>query len=170
MRQCHVLLAATLGACGLAWGETSSFETGTEGWTPYPGAAKWVALDTAVSHTGKGALRVDDTSEWAYVGVSRVIAAKPSTPYRISAWAKTEAATGPACIFISELASEGRRTRMVKFHVLMVEQPRDWQRFEKEFTTTAETARLKVELCPVGFGIMHTGTAWFDDVGVAEAK
>jgi len=161
-----VALALALGSAA-AHGQTFNFDSDTKGWKPYKNAAPHIALDTAVKHAGASAVRLDDASEWAYVGMSRTVVAKPNTKYRASAWVKTARTNGATCLFITEYPA--KRGRFVKFHVLLIEQPRDWQRFEKVFTTTEETGRIQLELCPVGFGMMLTGTAWFDDVELKEA-
>lgn len=154
--------------CTAGQTQTFDFDADIKGWKFYKDAAQHVALDTTVKHAGVGAVRLDDTSEWAYVGMSRVVPAKPNTKYRVSAWVKTEHTNGATCVFVTELPHKSGR--FLKFHVLLIEQPRDWRRVEKELTTNANTGRIKIELCPVGFGMVHTGTAWFDDVELREAE
>ena len=154
--------------CAPAQAQTFDFDADIKGWEFYKDAAQHVALDTTVKHAGAGAVRLDDTSQWGYVGMSRVVQAKPNTKYRVSAWVKTERTNGATCLFVTELPKKGGR--FLKFHVLLAEQPRDWQRVEKVLTTNANTGRIKIELCPVGFGMAHTGAAWFDDVQLAQAE
>jgi len=140
-------------------------------WKPVKGLdEKSVSIDQSIKKSGKSSIRLDDTSEWGYVVVSRLADVKPGTKYCLKAWAKSEKTTGPTCIYISEYHAPGKGTGLLKLHVLIMEQPRDWKEFEKEFTTTEKTGRIRIELCPLGFGAFHTGTAWFDDIKIEEAK
>lgn len=139
-------------------------------WSPEKGSEKKVSIDKTTKKSGAAAIRLDDTSEWEYVVVKRMADVKPNTAYRLKAWAKTDKATGPSCIYIGEYHAQGKGGGLLKLHVLIIEQPGDWKEFEKEFTTTDQTGRISIELCPAGFAIMHTGTAWFDDLRIGEAK
>ncbi|NOZ20059.1 MAG: hypothetical protein GXP25_03115 [Planctomycetes bacterium] len=164
-------------AVGMADEATFGFESDKDGngvpdgWTVAKGTPeKAVAMDRAVKKSGESALRLDDASEWDYVVVAGWADVKPNTKYRLKAWSKSQKTTGPTCIYISEYHASGRGRGLLKLHVLIMEQPRDWKEFEKEFTTTEKTGRIKIELCPVGFAIMHTGTVWIDDVKIEEIK
>lgn len=182
MRACRIALAAfALVSClGLAMSSADElafgFEEDKDGdnvpdlWAPEKGNEKNVSIDKATKKSGEASIRLDDASEWEYVVARRMADVKPATAYRLKAWAKTDKTTGPTCIYISEYHAQGKGSGLLKLHVLIIEQPGDWKEFEKEFTTTDQTGRVSIELCPAGFAIMHTGTAWFDDVRVEKAK
>ena len=131
---------------------------------------KAVSTDQTVKKSGKAAIRLDDTSEWNYVVVQHMAPVKPNTPYRLKAWAKTQKTTGPTCIYLTEYHAPGKGRGLLKLHILIMGRPREWQEFQKEFTTTEKTGQVRIELCPVGFASMHTGTAWIDDIKLEEAK
>jgi len=140
-------------------------------WTIGKGAPeKSVSLDTSVKKSGKGSIRLEDASESAYVVVRHMVDAKPNTAYRLTAWAKTDETAGPTAVYLSEYHAPGKGRGLLKLHVLIIDQPREWKEFTKEFATTEKTGRITIELCPVGFAIMYTGTAWIDDVKIEEVQ
>ena len=179
MRVTLLLLAALLTACAMVQADDLrfGFDTDKDG-DGLPG--KWrlgkatdpkgVAIDQADKKSGAASIRLNDTSEWHYVVIHRNVSVKPNTTYRLKAWAKTARTTGATCIYISEYHAPGKGRGLLKLHVLIMEQPRDWKEFEKEFSTTEKTGVIRIELCPIGFACMHTGTAWIDDVRVEEVK
>jgi hypothetical protein len=131
-----------------------------------PGEAA-VGSDAAGAHSGARGLRLSSSR-----GASVSVASEPVTlevgrAYRLAAWIKTERAfsdsTGryptpvPACLTMASFPFTN--------HSQAVGASSPWTRVEAVFVATARSDRVRLHL---GLNGSATGTAWFDDVELAE--
>ncbi len=146
---------------GVAPISNPSFETleGTvpAGWKTarFSGQADW-GVDT-VAHSGQRSVRIA-AAQGADVAWATIVAVKPYSKYRLSAWIKTDnvqAGTGNGALLNLHNMEPRLKTNAVTG-------TSDWTPVELTFDTNGYDA-LQVNCLLGGWG-SSTGTAWFDDV------
>jgi alpha-N-arabinofuranosidase len=146
---------------GVASVPNPSFED-TDGKTPagwrtsrFSGQAEW-GVDT-VAHTGQRSVRIA-AAQGADVAWSAIVAVKPYSKYRLSAWIRTDnvqAGTGNGALLNLHNMQPPLKTNAVTG-------TNDWTPVELTFDTNGYDA-VQVNCLLGGWG-RSTGTAWFDDV------
>ena len=141
-----------------------------DGWQPnaFQSPAK-LAWDTAVAHTGKASLRIQDSfnaqgKEWnEHSGRWYSRKRRPVTPgaeYTLEVWIKTQGVTGQASACIAWF---GERNWLAESYTRRVSGTTDWQQLRVTARAPANAAYALVYLCLS----QSKGTAWFDDVSAA---
>ena len=132
-----------------------------------PAGAATATRDTEVFHGGGASLRIDNARPASATVVSENVPLVIGRVYRLSAWVRTQNAFSdpqaryptavPACL------------GMVSFpftnHSPAVGATRDWTRVEIVFVATRASDQVRLHL---GWNGTATGSAWFDDVTLAE--
>jgi len=147
---------------GVAPIQNPSFET-VDGTTPagwraarFSGPAAEAAID-GVAHTGQHSARIT-AREAADFAWTTVVAVRPYSKYRLSAWIKTEnvqVGTGSGALLNIHNMQPPQKTNAVTG-------TSDWTPVELTFDTNGYDA-VQVNCLLGGWG-RSTGTAWFDDV------
>ncbi|WP_223275492.1 Ig-like domain-containing protein [Paenibacillus elgii] len=149
-----------------------SFEQGTDGpeaWTYGVWAGTPVSTwDTVTARTYGHSVKVENTASgdeggWRLAG-DRLIAVDPGSAYTLKAWAKTDQAnaTDGARAGITFYKSYGTTVTGRTYFSNGVQGTSNWMPIEVTATAPADAAKLGIDLRLKG-----TGTAWFDDVGLA---
>lgn len=130
------------------------------------------AVDSAVAHSGSKSLKISsqdgaDTALYAEVPV------KPKTDYRLAGWIRTEFVRGGRGALLSAHGLEDAATRPVRRNS-------DWEETEVIFNS-GDASKLRIDLVfgeggggsrsrGSSWGRESRGTAWFDDVSLAEVR
>ena len=148
--------------------KNADFESGVgadlKGWT------KWVggyAADSTVAHSGRQSLRLQTDAISAHVGASQSVALnrKRAVPLIVRGWCKAEKVGGDhsgCCLYVDVYYSDG--TKLYGQKIRFDHGTHDWQFRELRIETTKPVRGVSVYMMLRG----ATGTAWFDDVVLAE--
>ena len=145
-------------------GFESSGGAGLESWGKWEGG---FATDANVIHSGRQSLRLQTdaptTPAGAYQGVA--LNQKAAAPLIVRGWCKTEKVAGDplgCCLYVDIYYADG--TKLYGQKIPFDHGTHDWQFREMRIPTTkpAKTANVYIMLRGVA------GTAWFDDVVLAE--
>ncbi|MFZ2641590.1 MAG: NEW3 domain-containing protein [Verrucomicrobiia bacterium] len=132
--------------------------------------ARWgggCASDANVAHSGRQSLRLQTEAAQAHVGASQGVALnqKSVVPLIVRGWCKTEKISGDrsgCCLYVDVYYADG--TKLYGQKVLFDGGTHDWQFREMRIQTTKPARSVNVYSMLRG----ATGTAWFDDVVLAE--
>jgi hypothetical protein len=167
---CRLFAAATLLIAGTTFAlseetnlvHNAGFEDGKTHWS----LPKTFSVMDDAAHTGTHSLRLVNTNKTTYLLASQAIPFRPGMKYRYSAWIKTRGVRGEdtgatICMewsgpkgWLGGSFASGKKGDQNWFHIEGVTAP-----IPKEATTVRVELYLRKGM---------TGTAWFDDVSVAE--
>jgi NPCBM-associated, NEW3 domain of alpha-galactosidase len=145
-------------------GFESNAGTGLENWGKWEGG---YAADANVVHSGRQSLRLQTDAPTAHVGAHQGVALnqKTVTPLIVRGWCKTDNMAGDpsgCCVYVDIYYADG--TKLYGQKIPFDHGTHDWQFREMRIPTAkpAQTANVYIMLRGAA------GTAWFDDVVVAE--
>jgi hypothetical protein len=148
--------------------KNAGFESGAgaalEGWGQWLGG---YTADTNIARSGHQSLRLQTDAATAHVGAHQGVALNQKTvaPLIVRGWCKTEKAGGDrsgCCLYVDIYHADG--TKLYGQKLLFDHGTHDWQFREMRIPTTKPVRSVSVYTMLRGV----TGTAWFDDVMLAE--
>jgi len=139
------------------------------GWTDWSRWEGGFAADASVTRSGRQSLRLETDALRAPVGAHQSVALnqKNVTPLIVRGWCKTEKVGGDrsgCCLYVDIYYADG--TKLYGQKLLFDHGTHDWQFREMRIPTTKPARSVSVYMMLRG----ATGTAWFDDVVLAEEQ